>query len=209
MLTSISQTDAVPSVPVSRSIAVRGAKRNCFEIGIGADSMVRLAEYALDNSIALETHESHELAHSVNLLAKEMRRRADNVFNFLEKEEEAQIRTDEHSLTIKTILRQRMNAWKVYKGAPEEEEELYAQAEKEFHKGDREAKEAINRLCPHGLEAAMAQMIIAKGPGINFELKLEAFAERLDAEVAAAGLEHFGLREHYDELFPGKYEEAH
>jgi hypothetical protein len=90
---------------------------------------------------------------------------------------------------IKAVLRNCFEAWRDYDSDDGEK--------------SVEADQVIERFNPLSLAVAIAKLIIAKGTEINSELKQEAFCDRLEAEAAAAGLEWFGLRELYDEYFPG------
>jgi hypothetical protein len=208
MLTSMSQADAGATVAPARDDLIRGIMHTCFEIAIGAETMIRLADHALENCGIEDHHQVHELAHSVDLLANEMRRRADLVYNFLENDG-ARSRANghegagKHFEEIKQILRKRIEGWKAYSGIPLEGEP------EAFRAAEHAAIEEIGRLASDSpLEAAMAKLIISKGTLINNELRLDAFCDWLEAKAAADGLEYFGLRELYDGYFPISLEDA-
>jgi hypothetical protein len=166
----------------------------------------------LASTLCNSAHTRYDLAHSVDLLANEMRRRADLVYNFLEGESgqsspNGHDRAGEHFEEIKAILRSRFEGWKAICGVSEDDAEEFAAAEKALHGGDHAAEEAISRLSSDGLAPALAKLIIFKGSGINLALGNEPVYDRSDTEAAAA-LDWFDLREQYDGYFPSKEEAA-
>ena len=76
MLTSISQADTGAIEVPSREATNRRHSQRCFDIGIGAKTIITLAEHALE-SFDVENHQGHDLAHSVDLIARDIERRAE------------------------------------------------------------------------------------------------------------------------------------
>jgi hypothetical protein len=205
MLTSSQAHTGAIEAPAREQVNHRSCLQLAQEIGIGAATLKTLVDRAIE-TFDMEDHDALTFAHSVDLLAKDIERRADIVANFLDHQDirgEAARGPDgagEHFEEVKDRVRQCIQAWKAASsaGSIERERELNAEvkeAEAQIYDG------GLNPSCP---AFAMAKLIVAKGVEINRELKLEARDARLEAEAAAAALEWFRLRELYDGYFPGK-----
>jgi hypothetical protein len=200
MLTSIQADTGATDAP-SRDETIRDIAGVCIEISTAAKTLGKIADQAIDDLDG----EGQEFAHSVDLLAGGIGRRVRRIMNFLDRQG-AQDRPNgtasagENFEAIREILRERIEGWKNYSGIRLEGEE------EAFRSAEDAALEALRRLSPKGIEAAMAKLIILQGTEINAGYRHENFGERLEYEALAAGLEYFGLRELYNSYFPAKRE---